>query len=104
MFTKIIRIPNKSFDDINGEEAALLIEADSSLAPNGNESFASCALDEFLYNAELHRADLLALRQLILGGIYVKLPGTTRQVVNVDFLRSIAERIRRGEIEIVSSP
>lgn len=103
MFKKIIRIPNKSFNDLNAEETALMIEADSSLTADGNESFASCALDEFLYAAELHRADLLALRKLILDNIYVDKAGTTRKEINSEFLRKLADKIRRGEILIASS-
>jgi len=39
----VIKIPGKTFEDLSFEEVALMIEADSSLSPNGNDYFASCA-------------------------------------------------------------
>lgn len=94
MIKKIIKIPGKSFNDLAPAEVALMIEADSSLAGLGNDSFSSCALDEFLYSNEVNRRDLLILRNYILERIYLDSPGSKHKEVDSDFLRALARRIR----------
>lgn len=98
MMQKIIRIPGKSFDDLDAEEVALMIEADSSLSPNGNTCFSSRALDEFVHFADLRRSDLQRLRDLIRENLYLDLPGRKEKKINTDFLISLAERVRSGEV------
>lgn len=91
---KIIKIPNKSFDDLTLKEVALMIEADSSISPNGNQYFASCALDEFLHNASLERDDLKDMRERILQNIYIEVPGSKNKKINTRFLKELSEKLK----------
>ena len=91
---KVIKIPGKTFDDLSWQEVALMIEADSSISPEGNEYFSSEALDEFLHNARLERHDLQELRDEILRHIYIDVEGTRRKAINVDYLKSLASSLR----------
>lgn len=93
---EVIKIPGKTFEDLSLEEVALMIEADSSLSPNGNDYFASCALDEFLHNTELKRKDLRKLQEEILKHIYVELPGLVEKKTNTDYLMAIVSRLREA--------
>lgn len=92
----VIKIPGKTFEDLSLEEVALMIEADSSLSPNGNDYFASCALDEFLHNTKLKRKDLRKLQEEILKHIYVELPGLVEKKTNTDYLMAIVSRLREA--------
>lgn len=96
MFTvkRLIKIPNKNFDDLNAREVASMIEADSAISPQGNEEFASSALDDFLYNASLSRPELLEIRRTILANIYLPVDGRG-SMVNKDFLTLLASRLKR---------
>jgi len=90
----VIKIPGKTFEDLSLEEVALMIEADSSISPNGNNYFASCALDEFLHNTKLKRKDLRKLQEEILKHIYIELPGLDRKKINTDYLMAMVSRLR----------
>jgi|GEM_PF-1950145 len=92
---KIIRIPNKGFDDLSAAEVASMIEADSALSPEGNSEFGSCALDEFLHNATLSRPELLEIRRLILKGMYVPVAGSRHLEVNKEHLLCVAAHLRQ---------
>lgn len=94
MFERIIKITGKSFNDLDREEIASMIEADSSLSPEGNESFSNCALDEFLHNADLSRPDLIELRDEILRNIYVDVEGSRAKEINTKYLKKIAADLR----------
>ncbi len=93
---KVIKIPGKTFDDLSWDEVALMIEADSSLSPEGNAYFSSEALDEFLHNARLKRHDLRDLRDKILRNLYIDIKGTKTKEINTDYLKSLAERLRQN--------
>ena len=95
MFTKIIRIPGKTFDDLSMQEVALMIEADSALSPEGNEYFSSSALDEFLYTTEVTREDLKAVRAEILENIYLDVEGSSEKDINVGFLEAYAAQLKQ---------
>jgi len=90
MFERIIKISGKSFNDLDHEEIASMIEADSSLSPEGNEYFSSCALDEFLHNADLRRPDLIELRDEILKNIYIDVEGSRAKEINTEYLKKVA--------------
>ncbi len=90
----VIKIPGKKFEDLTLEEVALMIEADSSISPNGNVYFASCALDEFLHNTKLKRKDLRKLQEEILKHIYIELPGLDEKKINTDYLMAMVSRLR----------
>lgn len=94
----IIKIPGKGFDDLSLSELALMIEADSSISPEGNEYFASCALDEFLYNASLSRSDLKLIRKDILKNIYLQIEGSEVKNINTEYLVRLASDLRQGKI------
>jgi len=96
MWKKIIKIPGKdSFDQMDLEEIALMIEADSAIRPEGTDLFDSCALDEFLHFSELNeRQDLIAIRKRILENIYIDDPGRPNKVINVEFLKHFAAELR----------
>lgn len=97
MLKRIIRIRKRAFDDLNRGEVVRMLEADSALSPDGNESFSGCALDEFLYSTTVHRADLLSLRDYLLSGIYrAESPETAREV-DTEFLRRVIEEVKRGQ-------
>ena len=49
-FIRIIKIENKTFEDLTLAEIALMIDADTSISPHGNDYFSSSALDIFLHN------------------------------------------------------
>jgi hypothetical protein len=104
MLHNVIRIRGKTFDDLNTEEVALMIEADSSLTRDGNESFAACALDEFLYSKQVTRPDLLALRERILANIYIERPGTAIKEINRGFLARVAAELRSGTLVVPAKP
>lgn len=92
---RIIKIPNKSFKDLALSEIALMIEADSSLTEDGNDYFASCALDEFLHSAKLdERADLQEIREDILSKIYLDVPNSKSKQINTKFLIDYANTLR----------
>jgi hypothetical protein len=92
---KIIKIPGKSFEDLSLLEIALMIEADSSLAEDGNDYFASCALDEFLHCSKLEgRADLQQIRDEILNNIYLDIPDSKSKKINTEFLVQYANDLR----------
>lgn len=93
-FRRIIRIPGKTFNDLSLAEVASMIEADSSMSPEGNEQFDSSALDVFLHNANLSRCDLLTVREELLAMIYVSIPGSDCREVDVEFLRHYSARLR----------
>lgn len=103
MLQKIIRIPGKSFEDLDAEEVALMIEADSALSPDGNPYFSSRALDEFIHFADLQRSDLKQLRNLIIENIYVDIPGRKEKKIDTAFLIELAERVRRGDVSILKT-
>ncbi len=103
MIEKIIKIPGKSFEDLDAKEIALMIEADSSLSPNGNTYFASCALDEFVHFADLQRNDLKRLQKLIRENLYVDVPGKKEKKIDSGFLINLADRVRRGEVHVHKS-
>lgn len=93
---KIIKIPGKTFDDLTLQEVALMIEADSSISPEGNDFFASCALDEFLHNTNLNRKDLKGIQKEILRHIYIDIEGVKEKKINVEYLISLVSRLRNG--------
>lgn len=90
----VIKIPGKSFEDLSMEEVGWMIEADSSLSPNGNEFFSSCALDEFLHNIEPKRADLKNIQQKILNNIYINIEGSKDKRINTEFLTQFALQLK----------
>ncbi len=92
---EIIKIPGKTFDNLSAREVALMIEADSSLSEDGNEFFSSCALDEFLYGAELERKDLCELRDEILQNIYVNVEGQKYKDINTDYLKKLCDKLNK---------
>lgn len=96
MFKKIIKIPGKiSFKELSISEIALMIEADSALGGGGNESFDSCALDEFLYCEDLsERPDLQKIRDHIAENIYLDVPGSKVKKINAMFLSRYALELR----------
>ena len=94
----IIKIDGKSFGDLSIDEVAAMIDADSSLSPDGNEYFDSCALDEFLHCADLDgRPDLEKIRVEILENIYLDFEGSRAREINTDFLTSFSERLRSAK-------
>ena len=96
MFEKIIKIPGKSFRDLSKEEVALMIEADSSLTKDGNEYFASCALDEFLHSSNLEKnEELQKIKTEILQQIYLDIPGNKHKRINTEFLKQYAKDLRK---------
>ncbi|UJP06214.1 MAG: hypothetical protein LZF61_04355 [Nitrosomonas sp.] len=90
----VIKIPGKTFEDLSLEEVALMIEADSSISPEGNEYFASCALDEFLHNTKLERKDLRKLQGEILEHIYIDIKGSQKKKINTEYLMILASKLR----------
>lgn len=91
----IIKIPGKtSFEDLSLKEVGLMIDADSSLSPDGNEFFSSSALDEFLHNSILERSDLKAIREKILNNIYLDIEGSKRKKINIKYLRWLARELK----------
>ena len=72
-----------------------MIEADSSLSPSGNEYFAGCALDEFLYTTTLKRPDLVEIQKEILEHIYIDIEGSKNKKINTTFLKEFAEKLKR---------
>ena len=92
---EVIKIPGKSFRDLSPVEIALMIEADSSLAKEGNSYFDSCALDEFLHCADLKgNEELQRIRKDILDKIYLDEPGSKNKKVNTEFLIKYAKSLR----------
>ena len=72
-----------------------MIEADSSLSPKGNDYFSSSALDVFLHNITLERADLRAIQKNILENVYLDVPGETHKKINTDYLKQLAISLKR---------
>ncbi|KAF0810945.1 hypothetical protein A167_00432 [Alcanivorax sp. S71-1-4] len=91
---KVIKIPGKSFEDLTLREVALMIDTDSSLSPNGNEHFSSCALDEFLHNTELERSDLRQLQEEILKNIYIDVDGSKNEKINTSYLKKLSSSLK----------
>ena len=96
MFKKIIKIPNKdSFKELTLYELGLMIEADSSLSKDGNSSFASCALDEFLHFRNFDDSpELQEIQSYILENIYIDIPGSKNKEINTDFLKKYANELK----------
>lgn len=92
---KVIKIPGKSFEDLTLGEVTLMIDADSSLSPNGNEYFSSCALDEFLHNTELERSDLRELQAEILENIYIDVDGSRNKKINTSYLKKLSSSLQK---------
>ncbi len=96
--TKTIKIPSKSsFEDLTIEEIGLMIEADSSISKNGNESFSSSALDDFLHNTVLKRTELAELQSSILENIYIDVPGSNSKEINVKYLKALAAKLKQED-------
>ena len=93
---ELIKGPKKSFDELDVDEVAAMIEADSTIAPEGNAQFDAAALDTFLHNATLTRPDLIRIRTELLQGIYLDVQGAHWKRIDVDFLRAYAARLRRS--------
>ena len=95
MLERIIKIPGKtSFTELSLSEIALMIRADSSICKQGNSSFASCALDEFLHFSDLgSRPDLEKIRTDILDQIYLSTPSSTEKSINVEFLKEYSQML-----------
>jgi len=93
----IIKIPGKGFEDLSLKEVGLMIGADSSLSPNGNEYFSSSALDVFLHNTVLKRSDLKALQKEILDNIYLDIPGEKNKKINTEYLRQLSIDLIEGD-------
>lgn len=91
---KIIKVPRKSFDDLSLREVALMIEANSSISPDGNEYFAACALDDFLHEVELKREDLNFIKDIILKSIYIDMDGSKNKKVDSEFLLLFASKFK----------
>ena len=90
----VIKMPGKTFEDLSMAEVALMIEADSSISPDGNEYFSSCALDEFLHNIEPKRQDLKDLQTKILNNIYVDIEDSEEKKINTTFLLALASELK----------
>lgn len=91
-FYRLIKISGKSsFEELSLPEVGLMIAADSSISENGNESFSSRALDEFLHSADLKRQDLIEVRDRILREIYCD--GNPKRI-NTKFLRKISRELQ----------
>ncbi|MEE9357304.1 hypothetical protein [Candidatus Vondammii sp. HM_W22] len=90
----VIKIPGKAFEDLSLEEVAWMIEADTSISPDGNEYFAGCALDEFLHNTELKRRDLKELQEVILDNIYIDVEGSREKRINTEYLIALASELK----------
>lgn len=91
----IIKIPGKtSFDDLSLKEIGLMIDADSSLSPEGNDFFSSSALDEFLHSAILKRADLKAIQKKVLDNIYLGVAGSKVKKINTEYLQKLSAELR----------
>lgn len=94
---EIIKIPGKtSFDQLSLKEIGLMIDADSSISPNGNEFFSSSALDEFLHNAALQRPELKAIQTRILDNVYLDVDGKKTKKINTDFLKCLSAELKTG--------
>lgn len=91
----VIKIPGKTFEDLTLEEVALMIDADSSISPEGNEYFSGCALDEFLHNVRLKRSDLRGLQEEILKNIYIVLEGSKNKEIDVDYLKQLSSSLKK---------
>ena len=91
----IIKIDGKKFNDLSLGEVGLMIDADSSFCEDGNEFFASCALDEFLYGANLKRADLIEIRERILNNIYIDISGSSQKKINANYLRWLSAELKK---------
>ncbi len=94
----IIKIPGKiSFDDLSLKEISLMIEADSSISPDGNDFFSSNALDEFLHNTSLSRSDLKAIQQDILANIYISIEGSKNKKINIKYLLDLSKKLNQKQ-------
>ncbi|MCF6325336.1 MAG: hypothetical protein L3J89_13625 [Gammaproteobacteria bacterium] len=93
----IIKIQGKNFEDLSLSEIGLMIDADSSLSPNGNEFFSSCALDVFLHNTVLECPDLKTLQKGILDNIYLNVQGEKSKRINTEYLRQLSIDLRKRE-------
>jgi hypothetical protein len=92
----IIKIPGKTFEDLSIGEVGLMIDADSSLSPNGNDAFSSSALDVFLHNTVLKRPDLRALQKEILNNIYLDIPGERHKKINTEYLKRLSAELKKN--------
>lgn len=90
---KVIKIPDKDFEDLDAHEIAKMILADSAISPNGNQYFDGCALDEFVHNRVFKRMDLQELQREILNNIYLDSDDTQSKRINVEFLKELASRL-----------
>lgn len=88
--------PKRTFDELDIDDAAAMIEADSAIAPEGNAQFDAAALDTFLQDATLTRADLIRIRTELLQGIYLDVQDVRWKRIDVDFLRAYAARLRQS--------
>lgn len=89
----LIKIPGKGFDDLTMLDVAKMVEADSSLSPDGNDSFDSSALDEFLHSAKLTNPGLIAIRDEILENIYIDRPNSKNKEINKQYLLALSRRL-----------
>lgn len=98
-FGNIIKIKNKKeFDDLTIYEIALMIDADSSLSPEGNDFFSSNALDEFIHNSSLKRDDLNFIKKCLSENIYLDIDGKNYKKINVDFLKRFSKELKSKSI------
>lgn len=94
---QVIKIPGKEFNDLSLKEVALMIQADSSLSPDGNKYFAACALDEFLHCAELKKPLLKKIRDEILSEIYIDREGAKYMDINTQFLIDYSNNLLKND-------
>lgn len=72
-----------------------MIQADSSLSPEGNEYFAACALDEFLHCAVLEKPFLKKIRDEILAEIYIENCESNYKEINTEFLMAYSQELMK---------
>lgn len=97
--TPFIRLDgDRSYEDLTFAEIALMIEADSSISPEGNESFHPAALDDFLHGFEPKRSETAEIQRRLLDNIYTDRPGTKTKSINTAYLIEAAAKLKNGEL------
>lgn len=94
---EVIKIPDKTFNDLSLYEVSLMIDADSTISPSGNEFFASCALDEFLHFTELTSNNLKIIRNDILKNLYIDIKDSKIKKINIEYLKILSIKLKTAK-------
>ncbi len=92
--SKLIKIPGKnSFDDLNENEVAFMIDA--FFFEEGNENFDKLALNDFLH-ADLSKKNLVDIQKKLNANMFIDVGKGKWPDINENFLLELANQLKEN--------